>query len=801
MSTPPYRLRSELYAHDADVRGVAFSPSGLRAATASRDCSIALWDLDPETARLPSTPLALLRGHDHFVNALTFVDDRTIVSASSDQTLRVWSLAAPSKPSCTAVLKGHGNSVCDLTVIPGTRRVVSSSWDMTARVWDIEAGACLHVLKGHTAAVWAAHSLDDGRVVTVAADKSVRVWAVDGHTSAGEVPNVCLAASHTDVVRSIASGPKGGFVTVSNDSGLVLWMPHASKTFVASAHVSNLHDGSFAYSVDGIKSLSDSDSWTFASGGEDNALRITRVDTDSSRLSCVQTLIHPGTVWCVAFCANGDVLTGCSDGVARIFTCDPARVADPEVIAKFEQTIADRKVNSKVIGGVDLTKLPSAEHALVEPGLKDGENKIVKSADGSAEVHMWSANEQKWMKIGDVVDGPGGGPSMGVGNINGKAYDFVFDVDLGQGGQGAKLGYNRGENPYVAAQRFIDDNEINQDFLDEIARFVEQQVPADALAEDPGAASDPLTGSSRYIPASSGSSSRGVPSIRSTTSPVPTLPPPTKYLPHPSGVVLYSSTDQVDKIQSKVLEFNAIVASEGPDNALGVDEVVKLNSDLLQKISARTSGISFIVSDEVCESIVRMLKWPTEMVFPALDLGRLVLAQPSGGAYFFGKCKTNVLDAVLRHITAPSAPVPVLVLGCRFLCNLFANRVVLSVALLRDSDILNAARAASRSENRKARETHGALLVNYAVAMHNAKSTPSARSLPLKICVELISSFEKDEEVLFRLMVAMGTLLCGGMEYANTGRELGVQAAATVAAPVSARVQQVAHEISFICSS
>lgn len=53
--------------------------------------------------------------------------------------------------------------------------VVSGSRDMTLRVWNIDTGACLHVLMGHTAAVRCVQY--DGRlVVSGAYDFTVKVW-------------------------------------------------------------------------------------------------------------------------------------------------------------------------------------------------------------------------------------------------------------------------------------------------------------------------------------------------------------------------------------------------------------------------------------------------------------------------------------------------------------------------------------------------------------------------------------------------------------------------------------------------
>lgn len=60
---------------------------------------------------------------------------------------------------------------------------------------------------------------------------------------------------------------------------------------------------------------------------------------------------------------------------------------------------------------------------------------------------MWSGAESRWVKVGDVVDGPGGsgGGNTRTGEINGVTYDYVFDVDLGENTPTEKLGYNRGE--------------------------------------------------------------------------------------------------------------------------------------------------------------------------------------------------------------------------------------------------------------------------------------------------------------------------------------------------------------------
>jgi WD40 repeat protein len=57
------------------------------------------------------------------------------------------------------------------------RRVVSASWDNTLRIWDRKTGACLRIFKGHIGSVNSiALSTDGQRVVSGSNDKTLRIW-------------------------------------------------------------------------------------------------------------------------------------------------------------------------------------------------------------------------------------------------------------------------------------------------------------------------------------------------------------------------------------------------------------------------------------------------------------------------------------------------------------------------------------------------------------------------------------------------------------------------------------------------
>jgi len=61
--------------------------------------------------------------------------------------------------------------------------------------------------------------------------------------------------------------------------------------------------------------------------GEDRTVKVWKDN------ECKQTISHPAvSVWCVQALPNGDIVSGASDNTIRVFTRDPERIADEEVI-------------------------------------------------------------------------------------------------------------------------------------------------------------------------------------------------------------------------------------------------------------------------------------------------------------------------------------------------------------------------------------------------------------------------------------------------------------------------------------
>ncbi|RKP23864.1 WD-40 repeat-containing protein, partial [Syncephalis pseudoplumigaleata] len=403
-------------------------------------------------------------GHRSYVNAIAFIPPSSdnpkglIVSGGSDKTIHIYEPDQHAEPIFT--LTGHSDNVCTLHVSP-LGVIVSGSWDCTAKVW--ENWQCSWTLEGHNQAVWAVLVLDDASVVTGSADKTIRRWR-DGRC-------VATMQGHQDCVRGLAAVPNVGFLSCSNDSTLRLWSLEGECLRELSGHTS------FVYSVAVLPT------GEFISSGEDRTVRVWKDD------ACVQVLVHPCvSVWSVAALPNGDFVSGGSDKTVRVFTRSPERMASEDVLEKYNELLAAQSIPSSQVGDVDKNKLPGPE-ALQQPGKKDQQVIMVRVGD-KVEAHQWSAAEGVWSKIGDVVDAVGDKRKQ---LYEGKEYDYVFDVDIGEGIPPLKLPYNATDNPYVVAQDFINKHELPQSYLDEVAQFIEKNAGVQP-ALNPSAYSDPFTG-------------------------------------------------------------------------------------------------------------------------------------------------------------------------------------------------------------------------------------------------------------------------------------------------------------------
>lgn len=75
-----------------------------------------------------------------------------------------------------------------------------------------------------------------------------------------------------------------------------------------------------------------------------------------------------------------------------------------------------------------LISLPGPE-ALLEVGKSDGQTKLIREGAGVM-CYNWSAAEQKWNKIGDVLGAGGGSPGAGKTMHEGKVIIIIIIIEF-----------------------------------------------------------------------------------------------------------------------------------------------------------------------------------------------------------------------------------------------------------------------------------------------------------------------------------------------------------------------------------
>jgi WD40 repeat protein len=299
--TPPGgSLIRTLKGHTGCVNAVAVTPDGRRAVSASADQTLRVWDLEN------GQTLRRLEGHTGWVNAVAMAaDGRRVVSASGDETLRVWDLESG---QTLRRLEGHTGRVRAVAITPDGRRAISASADQTLRVWDLESGQTVSELEGHADWINAVAVTADGcRAVSGSADQTLRVWDLESGQT------VRRLEGHTGRIRGVAITPDGRrAISTSADGTLRVWDLESGQTVCRlEGHADSVI--SVAVVTDGRRAVSAS---------ADQTLRVWDLEGRTAR----RLENHTGRVRAVAVTPNGRrAISASADRTLRVWDLETGR--------------------------------------------------------------------------------------------------------------------------------------------------------------------------------------------------------------------------------------------------------------------------------------------------------------------------------------------------------------------------------------------------------------------------------------------------------------------------------------------
>jgi len=295
------RALRTLEGHSLPVSGVAVTPDGKRAVSASWDQTLKVWDLETGCA------LHRLEGHSASVLGVAVTaDGKRAVSASGDDTLKVWDLETG---RVLRTLEGHSDSVSGVAVTSDGKRAVSASEDKTLKVWDLATGRVLHTLRDHSAPVEGVAVTADGRrAVSASADHTLKVWDLETGCA------LRTLEGHSAFVYGVAVTPDGKrAVSASRDQTLKVWDLETGRALLTleghSAHVAAV-----AVTADGKRAVSAS---------EDRTLKVWDLETDHA-LHPLEG--HSGYVYGVAVTAGGKrAVSASGDHTLKVWDLETGR--------------------------------------------------------------------------------------------------------------------------------------------------------------------------------------------------------------------------------------------------------------------------------------------------------------------------------------------------------------------------------------------------------------------------------------------------------------------------------------------
>lgn len=166
-SVPDGSSLKTLEGHKGLVRTIIFSESGRSVISGSGDNTVRVWDTHTGVEQ------KVLKAHKGLVHSLLFLPGGRLLTASVDNSARVWSEDGKELKK----LDRHKGRITAVVVEPAARALASSSWDNTVRVWDLDSGAELKVLEGHTNWVTSLAVTSDGHtLISGSRDNTLRFW-------------------------------------------------------------------------------------------------------------------------------------------------------------------------------------------------------------------------------------------------------------------------------------------------------------------------------------------------------------------------------------------------------------------------------------------------------------------------------------------------------------------------------------------------------------------------------------------------------------------------------------------------
>ncbi|KAG2338566.1 WD40 repeat-like protein [Suillus weaverae] len=265
--------------------------------------------------------------------------------------------------TASQTFEGHEESILGAAVFPDRRRMVTASFDETLRLWDLEDGVVLKIMEGHRFGVGSVAVSRDGQFI-VSGDfgGELVAWNRDGEPLTKPIKvhsegirsldfppdNTLLASGSLDTtvelwntktwkvqgnpincgarIACVRYSPSGELLAIATNENIQIWNPGKRECIAKfQGHCNGAWNCSLAWTPDGTRLLS-------SGGNRDPTLR--EWDTSTWMQVGEPGKGHTGNVWMIAMNPTGTLLaSACGDYEVRLW-----QLSDRRTIAIFQHT-------------------------------------------------------------------------------------------------------------------------------------------------------------------------------------------------------------------------------------------------------------------------------------------------------------------------------------------------------------------------------------------------------------------------------------------------------------------------------
>ncbi len=287
-----------LHGHSDMVSSVAMSPDGKQVVSASWDNTIRVWDVLKGTELL-----TISREQGNAVHCVALSSDGKYIASGDGSGEILVSDAGSGKEVLT--LKGHVYGVSSIAFSPDGSRIVSGSWDNMAKIWDAVTGTKpTTLIFSYTGGISSVAFSPDGKRIALGAFGDSKIKLLDAVTT-----EELMTISGQSISCSFVSfSPDNKFIVSVGDNDIIkIWdSSTGAELMTLRGHEGRVN--SVAFSLDGKR---------IASGSADNTIKVWDIATGENMLTFRG---HERSVNSVAFNPDGkQIVSGSGDNTIKVW--------------------------------------------------------------------------------------------------------------------------------------------------------------------------------------------------------------------------------------------------------------------------------------------------------------------------------------------------------------------------------------------------------------------------------------------------------------------------------------------------